>query len=104
VIAKLASGEWTSPEYMSKAEIDAVRDAYSKKDKDGNFSKMCQHSWGEAARKTVLHRARKRLPLGEAAEQVLRRDADDDFAFVEDGGEAALRTSGPSDRSAGRRL
>jgi recombination protein RecT len=81
VVAKLASGEWTSPEYMSKAEVDAVRDAYSKKDKDGNFSKMWQNSWGEAARKTVLHRARKRLPLGEKASDALNRDADDDFEF-----------------------
>ena len=51
VVAKLASGEWASPEYMSKAEIDAVRDNYSKKDSEGQFSAMWRNSWGEAAGK-----------------------------------------------------
>jgi recombination protein RecT len=81
VVAKLASGEWTSPEYMSKGEIDAVRDNYSQKDKEGNFSKMWVNSWGEAARKTVLHRSRKRLPLSEGAETALRQDEDDEFSM-----------------------
>jgi recombinational DNA repair protein RecT len=66
---------------MSKAEIDAVRDNFSQKDKEGNFSKMWVNSWGEAARKTVLHPARKRLPLSDGAELALRQDEDDEFAI-----------------------
>ena len=66
VVAKLKNGTWTSPEYMSVQEILAVRDAYSKKDKDGNFSKMWRDSLGEACKKTVLHRSIKRLPLNNA--------------------------------------
>jgi recombination protein RecT len=66
---------------MSKAEVDAVRDNFSQKDKEGNFSKMWQHSWGEAARKTVLHRARKRLPLSDGAETALRQDEADEFSM-----------------------
>ncbi len=73
VVAKLANGEWTSPEYMSIEEIRAVRDAYSKKDKEGNFSKMWRDSEGEACKKTVLHRALKRLPITNAPA------ADDDY-------------------------
>lgn len=66
VVAKLKNGEWTSPEYMSVEEILSVRDAYSKKDKEGNFSKMWRDSPGEAYKKTVLHRAHKRLPITNA--------------------------------------
>jgi recombination protein RecT len=97
VVAKLATGEWTSPEYMSKEEIEAVRDGYSAKDKDGNFSKMWTASPGEAWRKTVLHRAKKRLPISDAkAEEVLRRDEDDDFSIsgTFDGDSGASDTDG----------
>lgn len=63
VVARLKTGDWTSPEYMSLEEILTVRDAYSKKDSKGEFSKMWRDSLGEACKKTVLHRAVKRLPL-----------------------------------------
>lgn len=76
-VAKLKSGEWTSPEYMTVEEINEVRDNYASKNKDGSFSKMWTHSWGEAARKTVLHRLKKRLPLGEDVEQSLNQDDPD---------------------------
>lgn len=81
--AKMKSGEWTSPEIMSVAEVNAVRDAFSKTDKEGNFSKMWRDSWGEAARKTVLHRAKKRLPLTEKAAQVLQADEQQDYEIVD---------------------
>lgn len=76
-VAKLTSGEWTSPEYMSVDEVNEVRDNYAAKSKDGSFSKMWTHSWGEAARKTILHRFKKRLPLGESVEDALNRDDPD---------------------------
>ncbi|WP_428491725.1 recombinase RecT [Rhodopila sp.] len=90
VVAKLASGEWTSPEYMSKAEIESVRDNYSAKNKDGKIvSPMWNKSPGEAWRKTVLHRAKKRLPIGDREEQVLRQDEADEV-----GGEIIDNTTG----------
>ena len=64
-VAKLASGEWTSPEYMSTDEINAVRDHFSQKNREGEYSPMWTKAWGEAARKTILHRAKKRLPLSD---------------------------------------
>lgn len=76
-VAKLSTGEWTSPEYMSVDEVNEVRDNYASKDKDGNFSKMWTHSWGEAARKTILHRIKKRLPLSESVEDALNHDDPD---------------------------
>lgn len=77
-VAKLRNGEWTSPEVMSKDEVDAVRDGFAPKDKNGNFSKMWRDAYGEAARKTVLHRAAKRLPLGESASAAIEQDAVED--------------------------
>lgn len=67
--AKLANGEWTSPEIMSVAEVNEVRDKFGQKN-----SKMWINSWGEAARKTVLHRARKRLPLEGKVDELLSQD------------------------------
>lgn len=76
-VAKLKNGGWTSPEYMSEEEINEVRDNYSQKDKDGKFSKMWLLSPGEAWRKTILHRAKKRLPLDESIESALSQDDPD---------------------------
>lgn len=74
--AELEGNEWVA-EWMSVAEVNEVRDNFASKDKDGNFSKMWTHSWGEAARKTVLHRIKKRLPLTDAVEQSLNSDDPD---------------------------
>lgn len=74
-VAKLADGSWTSPEYMEVDDINSVRDAYVPKDKEGNYSGMWSNSWGEAARKTVLHRAKKRWPI---SQQVSESLVDDD--------------------------
>ncbi len=82
--AKLSNGEWTSPEIMSVAEVNAVRDAYSKKNETtGKFSQMWENSWGEAARKTVLHRARKRLPLERSLDKILAADNPTDDNIVD---------------------
>jgi len=62
-VAKMTNGEWTDPVYMSRAEIESVRDNYSQTNKDGQHSKMWTASFDEAAKKTVLHRAKKRWPL-----------------------------------------
>jgi len=84
-IAKLTNGEWTSPEVMSVDEVNAVRDAYSKKSAKGEFSAMWRNSWGEAARKTVTHRAKKRLPLGGNLDQL--GQGDDEISFDNETGE-----------------
>lgn len=82
-VAKLKNGEWTSPEVMSVEEVNAVRDAFAQKNKDGEHSKMWRDSWGEAARKTVLHRAKKRLPLTDRAQEALREDAEEEFDVID---------------------
>lgn len=95
--AKLTSGEWTSPEVMSVAEVNEVRDNFSQKNKDGKFSGMWEKSWGEAARKTVLHRARKRLPLEAAIEEVLNKDDDEITEFVDnETGEVTVEAPKPA--------
>lgn len=76
-VAKLATGEWTSPEYMSVEEINEVRDNFSAKNNQGELvSPAWKNSWGEMARKTVLHRIKKRLPLTEKAIDDLSKDGD----------------------------
>lgn len=80
-IAKLTSGEWMSPEYMGVDDVNAVRDEFAQKDKNGNHSKAWTTMWGEMARKTILHRYKKRLPLADAVSEALR--ADDDYDMVD---------------------
>ncbi len=98
--AKLVNGEWTSPEIMSVAEVNEVRDNFVQKNKEGKFSGMWEKSWGEAARKTVLHRARKRLPLEGKIMSVLDQDDDEIIDFDSETGEvfeqAAATTTKPA--------
>ncbi len=81
--AKLTNGEWTSPELMSVEEVNKVRDAYSKKNSEGKFSQMWENSWGEGARKTVLHRARKRLTLDAKIDASLAQDDEAEVEIVD---------------------
>lgn len=74
--ARLTSGELVI-EWMSQADIEAVRKV--SRNGTGASSPWVQH-WGEMARKTVIKRLLKRLPLGIDAEQALRHEAELDAA------------------------
>lgn len=64
-------------EYMAEADINQVRDQFSRGAKGS--SSPWTTSWGEMARKTVIRRLAKRLP-GEAVDQLLLADAQADNA------------------------
>jgi len=72
-IAVLKTGE-KSRDVMSRFDIDCVRDTYSKRDRDGNFSPMWVKSYDEAAKKTVARRHSKVLPMSTDLDDLLRRD------------------------------
>jgi len=77
--AKLTDGEYSSVEYMTTAQINAIRENYS-----SDKSPMWNKSWGEAARKTVLHRAKKRWPIDNEVEVALRDDEKgEDITIIE---------------------
>ena len=78
-LAELNDGSYTSPEYMTTAQINAVREGYS-----SDKSPLWNKSWGEAARKTVLHRAKKRWPIESDIEVSLRDDEKgEDITIIE---------------------
>lgn len=57
-LARLKTGEWTQPEYMTVDEIEYVRKTFSKQPNGLMWTK----SWGEGARKTVIRKAAKYWP------------------------------------------
>jgi recombination protein RecT len=74
--ARLATGELIV-DWMSYADIEAVRKI--SRNGQGDRSPWVNH-WGEMARKTVLKRLMKRLPLGADAEGALVEEARADEA------------------------
>lgn len=78
-VAKLTDGTWTDPVYMTRQEIDEVRKNYSKQGDSGMWAK----SWEEAAKKTVLHRAKKRWPIASAVREELNRDMEDESEILD---------------------
>ncbi len=74
--ARLSTGELIT-EWMRDADIQAVRK--SSRNGTGTSSPWVNH-FGEMARKTVLKRLMKRLPLGTDAEMALRVEAEADQA------------------------
>lgn len=75
-VARLKDGTWTQPEYMSAAQINAIRDR-SRAKNNGPWVT----DWNEMARKTVIRRASKYWPSstdkdGVAFDEVVRRDDD----------------------------
>lgn len=75
-VARLKDGTWTQPEYMSQAQVNAVRERSKTKDKGPWVT-----DWPEMARKTVIRRASKYWPSstdkdGVAFDEVVRRDDD----------------------------
>lgn len=71
-------------EAMSVEEIEQVRNAYAKKDKNGRFSKAWINSFGEMAKKTVLRRLCKLFTLEfESVEQAKEFEGSSDFEFDE---------------------
>jgi len=86
-VAELADGNYTSPEYMTTEQINTIRDEYT-----SGKSPMWIKSWGEAARKTVLHRAKKRWPIASDVENALRDDEKgDDIVVIENEPEPAKK-------------
>ena len=57
-LARLKTGEWTQPEFMTVDEIEYVRKTFSKQPNGLMWTK----SWGEGARKTVIRKAAKYWP------------------------------------------
>ena len=72
-IAVLKTGE-KSRDVMSRFDVDHVRDTYSKRDRNGDFSTMWVNSYDEAAKKTVARRHSKVLPMSTNLDDLLRRD------------------------------
>ena len=72
-VAVLKSGE-KSRDVMSCADVEHVRDAYSKKDRKGNFSPAWVKSFDEMGKKTVARRHSKVLPMSTDLDDLLRRD------------------------------
>ncbi len=69
-------------EAMSIEEIFEVRDAYAKKDSNGQYSKAWRESVGEMCKKTVLRRLCKLFSLEfESVEQAKEFDGSSDFGF-----------------------
>lgn len=69
-VAKLKDGSFAT-EIMSRKQVEEVR-AISRAKDDGPWSKW----WGEMARKTVLRRLSKRLPMSTDLDDLIRRDDD----------------------------
>jgi recombination protein RecT len=63
-----------SRDVMTRAEVEYVRDTYAKKDRDGNFSPAWRKSFDEMAKKTVVRRHAKTLPLSSDLDDLIRRD------------------------------
>lgn len=74
--ARLTTGELVT-EWMSVADIEAVRKV--SRNGTGSSSPWVNH-WGEMARKTVIKRLMKRLPLGLDAETAIQHEAEMDAA------------------------
>ncbi|HEY8066572.1 MAG TPA: recombinase RecT [Methylosinus sp.] len=74
-IATLKSGE-KSRDVMSAHEVEYVRNTYSKKDREGNFSPAWTKSFGEMGKKTLARRHAKVLPMSTDLDDLLRRDDD----------------------------
>jgi recombination protein RecT len=61
---------------MTRAEIEYVRDTYSKKNRKGEFSPAWAKSFDEMAKKTVVRRHAKVLPMSSDLDDLVRRDDD----------------------------
>jgi recombination protein RecT len=97
-VAVLKTGE-KSRDVMSVAEVEHVRDTYSKRNKAGEFSPAWRQSFAEMAKKTVARRHSKVLPMSSDLDDLLRRD--DDLYDVR--GAADQRAPGPR-KSIGERI
>jgi recombination protein RecT len=76
-----------SRDVMTRAEVEYVRDTYAKKNQKGEFSAAWVKSFGEMAKKTVVRRHSKTLPLSSDLDDLIRRD------------DALYDLSGKSDRA-----
>jgi recombination protein RecT len=76
-----------SRDVMTRAEVEYVRDTYSKKNRKGEFSPAWVKSFDEMAKKTVVRRHAKTLPLSSDLDDLIRRD------------DALYDLSGKSDRA-----
>lgn len=74
-VARLKTGELTF-DVMSRSQVEDVRDKYSKKNRDGQFSPAWVKSFDEMGKKTVARRHSKVLPMSTDLEALLTRDDD----------------------------
>ena len=92
-VARLKNGSWTQPEWMSKSQVDAIRERSktgATMDRDGKPRKPngpWVTDYDEMARKTVLRRAAKLWPSStdkDGAESLARVfENDEDFETIE---------------------
>lgn len=107
-IAKLKDGEWTQPEWMNKAQVDAIRQrSETGRDTDRNGqARAISGPWAtdfeEMARKTVIRRASKYWPSStdkdDALGDMLRRN--ENYAVVD--GQRVERMALPNNHGAGK--
>jgi recombination protein RecT len=93
-VAVLKTGE-KSRDVMSRADVERVRDNYSKRNFDKSFSPAWVKSFDEMAKKTVARRHSKVLPMSSDLDDLLRRD---DALYDMDGAsdrEQHQRVAGP---------
>ena len=90
-IATLKTGE-KSRDVMTRAQVEYVRDTYSKKDFKGNFSPAWVKSFEEMAKKTVARRHSKTLPMSSDLDDLMRRD--DELYDVAGASDKALAPQG----------
>jgi recombination protein RecT len=76
--ALMPSGKYII-EYLTTADINEVRDRYSKAFRGGKGDSPWDTAWPEMARKTAIKRLAKRLP-GEAVDQLITVEARNDQA------------------------
>jgi recombination protein RecT len=95
-VAVLKTGE-KSRDVMSRADVERVRDNYSKRNRDKSFSPAWVKSFDEMAKKTVARRHSKVLPMSSDLDDLLRRD---DALYDMDGAsdrQQHPRVAGPKD-------
>lgn len=103
-VAKLRDGSWTQPEWMTKEQVDEIRE----RSKTGATSAKngpkgpWVTDYNEMARKTVIRRAAKYWPSSTDKDEPIGDWIDKRDEPLEGGGLAAVRLENPGRKQAGR--
>lgn len=100
-VAVLKSGE-KSRDVMLASDVYEVRDKFSKRTKDGQFSPAWRNSLVEMAKKTVARRHSKVLPMSSDLDDLVRRD--DELYDMEGNSDRRLTKGGGPSKSIGDRI